>query len=110
MSSEAITTVLPPRVESTQEERLWLLKLYDRFHPSQGWGSFVILLLALMVIGMSVEDGSWVPAPGLYSLLLIVRDYRAWARQSTYSRSVPASSRACRWCGACYLAGGGAFR
>ena len=71
MSSEAITTVLPPRVESTQEERLWLLKLYDRFHPSQGWGSFVILLLALMVIGMSVEDGSWVPAPGLYSLLLL---------------------------------------
>ena len=110
MSSEAITTVLPPRVESTQEERLWLLKLYDRFHPSQGWGSFVILLLALMVIGMSVEDGSWVPAPGLYSLLLLSAITGLGLAKVRIPCSVPASSRSSRWCGACYLAGGGAFR
>ena len=74
MSSEAVTpsisTILPPR-RTEPQERHRLLQLYDRFHPSQGWGSFVILLLALMVIGMSVQDGAWVPVPGLQSLLII---------------------------------------
>ena len=71
MSSEAISTVLPPRRAAGEEERHFLLKYYDRFHPVQGWGSFIILLLALMVIGMSVQDGAWVPVPGLQSLLLL---------------------------------------
>jgi hypothetical protein len=70
MSTEAITTVLPPRY-ATQRERHWLLKQYDKFHPSQGWTSFIILALALVVIGLSVQDGAWVPVPGLQSLLFL---------------------------------------
>ena len=70
MSTGAITTVLPPR-HATQRERHWLLKQYDRFHPSQGWASFIILALALVVIGLSVQDGAWVPVPGLQSLLFL---------------------------------------
>ena len=70
MSTEAITTILPPR-HATQRERHRLLKLHDRFHPSQGWASFVILALALVVIGLSVQDGAWVPVPGLQSLLFL---------------------------------------
>lgn len=70
MSTGAITTVLPPR-QATQRERHWLLKQYDRFHPSQGWASFIILALALVVIGLSVQDGAWVPVPGLQSLLFL---------------------------------------
>ena len=73
MSTEAIRTgtVLPPRREAGQQERHRLLQIYDRFHPVQGWGSFVILLLSLMVIGLSVEDGAWVPVPGLQSLFIL---------------------------------------
>ncbi len=70
MSTGAITTVLPPRY-ATQRKRHWLLKQYDRFHPSQGWASFGILALALVVIGLSVQDGAWVPVPGLQSLLFL---------------------------------------
>ena len=70
MSTGAITTVLPPR-HAVQRERHWLLKQYDRFHPSQGWASFIILALALVVIGLSVQDGAWVPVPGLQSLLFL---------------------------------------
>ncbi len=70
MSSEAIATILPPRREPGKEERHRLLKIYDRFHPAQGWGSFVLLLLSLLIIGMSVQDGAWVPVPGLQSLLV----------------------------------------
>lgn len=71
MSTEAISRVLPPRRASDRQERHRLLKLYDRFHPSQGWGSFIILALALLVVGMSFQDGAWVPVPGLQSLLLL---------------------------------------
>ena len=70
MSTEAITTILPPR-HAAQRERHRLLRLHDRFRPSQGWASFVILALALVVIGMSVQDGAWVPVPGLQSLLFL---------------------------------------
>ncbi len=71
MSSEraVLTTILPPRSEVAREERHQLLRLYDRVRPSQGWASFIILLTALLIIGMSVSDGSWVPTPGLQSLL-----------------------------------------
>ena len=71
MSSEAITSILPPRRAEAERPRHRLLQIYDRFHPVQGWASFVILLLALMIIGMSVQDGSWVPVPQLQSLLII---------------------------------------
>ncbi len=75
MSSEAvterITTILPPRSEVDRQERHLLLRFYDRFHPSQGWSSFIILALALFVVGFSVQDGSWVPTPGLQSLLML---------------------------------------
>ena len=71
MNAEAITTVLPPRQASSEQQRHRLLKLYDRFHPVQGWGSFIILALALLVVGMSFQDGAWVPVPGLQSLLLL---------------------------------------
>ena len=79
MSSEAVVTstgtsigtVLPPRREAGPQERHRLLQIYDRFHPVQGWGSFIILLLALLFIGMSVQDGAWVPIPGLQSLFMI---------------------------------------
>ena len=75
MSSEAVTTsvgtILPPRRESSQKERHRLLRLYDRFHPVQGWASFLILLFALFIIGLSVQDGAWVPVPGLQSLLVL---------------------------------------
>ena len=69
MSTEAIRTVLPPRADTQERHRL--LQIYDRFHPSQGWGSFAILLLALLAVGLSVQDGAWVPIPGLMSLLFI---------------------------------------
>ena len=71
MSSEAIATILPPRRDSTQIQRHALLRFYDRFHPVQGWASFLILLFALFIIGLSVQDGAWVPVPGLQSLLVL---------------------------------------
>ena len=71
MSSEAITTILPPRRDTTQQQRHALLRIYDRFHPVQGWASFLILLFALFMIGLSVQDGAWVPVPGLQSLLVL---------------------------------------
>ena len=50
-------------------DRHFLLRLNDRLSPAQGWSSLLILLGALLMLSMSVSDGSWVPTPGLATLL-----------------------------------------
>ncbi len=69
-SATAISTIIPPRQVSAPRDRHPLLRLYDRFSPQQGWSSFIILLAALMTVGLSLDDGNWVPTPGLSYILL----------------------------------------
>ena len=72
MSAEQATfRILPPRRAAAggDSDRHFLLRLNDRLSPAQGWSSLLILLGALLMLSMSVSDGSWVPTPGLASLL-----------------------------------------
>lgn len=70
MSAERAAISMPQvRGAVAGRERHILLRVNERVRPAQGWSSLLILLAALMMISMSVDDGSWVPTPGLAGLL-----------------------------------------
>lgn len=66
----ALRTIIPPRRAQTDDDRHPLLRLYARFTPSQGWSAFIILLGALMSVSLSLQDGGWVPMPGISYVLI----------------------------------------
>ena len=76
----------------------------------RGGGSFVILLLSLMVIGLSVEDGAWVPVPGLQSLFILSAVVGVGLAKVRITGGIPPSDWACNWGGAHHLASEGAIR
>ena len=47
-----------------------LLVLYERYTPSQGWSTFVFLVLALLIVGNSVTSAEWTETPRLLSLMV----------------------------------------
>lgn len=69
MSTERAAFPILPQRDESRNERHPLLRIHDRFRPSQGWTSFIILLASLAILGVSLADGSWVPTPGLAPLL-----------------------------------------
>jgi hypothetical protein len=48
-----------------------LLEFYDKVSPSQGWATFGMLALLLLIVGDSITTGEWVETPNLNELLLI---------------------------------------
>lgn len=51
-------------------ERSRVLALLERYSPSQGWPTLLILVAVLAVVGQSVDAANWVKTPGLYSVLI----------------------------------------
>jgi transglutaminase-like putative cysteine protease len=60
-----------PRREAKQAPRGKhpLLELFERFSPSQGWATFLLLIATLLVVGNSVTTAGWVDTPGLGAVL-----------------------------------------
>lgn len=48
-----------------------LLALVERYSPSQGWPTLLMLILVLASVGASVTSANWVETPGLYRVLII---------------------------------------
>ena len=46
-----------------------LLQFYDRYTPNQGWATFALLLLALLVLGQSVSSAGWARTPTMLGLM-----------------------------------------
>ena len=46
-----------------------LVRLYERFNPSQGWATLAILLGMLLVVGDSFIAADWVKTPGLMAVI-----------------------------------------
>ena len=70
MSTQGAGVFLHHRIDPEAEpHRTW----FDRFRqysPSQGWVAFALLILALLVVGESVEAAGWVKSPGLIPILI----------------------------------------
>ncbi|MCH7801002.1 MAG: hypothetical protein IIC24_05585 [Chloroflexi bacterium] len=72
MSSPDITAFTPGlrrRGSSDLPPKHPLLVFYDRFSPSQGWATFALLMLLLLIVGNSITTGDWVETPSLTSIL-----------------------------------------
>ena len=50
-------------------QRNRLLRLYDRFTPIQGWSTFLLLMLALLVLGQSVSSAGWARTPSMLAVM-----------------------------------------
>ncbi len=55
--------------EAVGSRRAWLDKL-KRYSPSQGWTTFALLILAILVVAWSVTDAEWVESPGLNTIMI----------------------------------------
>ena len=73
MSSSGIAAFLPSSSgkPSAPAPRHPLLVFYDRYSPSQGWATFALLMLLLLIVGNSITTGDWVETPSLTSILLV---------------------------------------
>ena len=69
MSAEGVSVLYPSGRVGTRQ-RHPLLRLYDRYTPSQGWSTVVLLLLALLVLGQSVSSAGWARTPTMFGLML----------------------------------------
>ena len=70
MSAGGIGVLYPSgREELEPKEKHALLKLYERYTPSQGWSTFVLLSLALLVVGQSVTSAGWARTPTLLGVM-----------------------------------------
>ena len=69
MSSQAVG---PPISGSRNASRYQhpVLAALDRVTPSQGWATFGLLIVTLLIVGESVEAAEWVDSTGLTALLL----------------------------------------
>ncbi len=71
MSTQSAGVFLHHRLdpETIASHRTW----WDRFKqysPSQGWATFGLLILAILVVGESVTAAEWVESPGLVAVLI----------------------------------------
>ena len=46
-----------------------LPKLFSKLGPNQGWSTFLILLGLILITGYSLREGTWVPTPGLMTII-----------------------------------------
>ena len=56
--------------EATIRSHRTLMDRFKQYSPSQGWTTFGLLLLALLVVGESVNAAEWVESSGLVTVLL----------------------------------------
>ena len=69
MSSQAVGTPLGGGRNASRYQHPVLAAL-DRVTPSQGWATFGLLIMTLLIVGESVESAEWVDSAGLVTLLL----------------------------------------
>ena len=69
MSSRAIGTPFGSSGNARRHQHPALAAL-ERFTPSQGWATFGLLFMTLLIVGESVEAAEWVDAGGLTVLLM----------------------------------------
>ena len=69
MSANPIA-ILYPSGYTEPKNKHPLLVLYERYTPSQGWSTFVFLILALVVVGNSVTTAKWAETPSLLNLMI----------------------------------------
>ncbi len=55
--------------DRTRLRQFW--ELFQRYSPSQGWATLLLLLAALFIVGDSVLAADWVDAPGLQMTLAL---------------------------------------
>ncbi len=69
MSSQAVSSPFGGGRNASRDRRPVLAAL-DRVTPSQGWATFGLLFVTLLIVGESVEAAEWVDSTGLTVLLL----------------------------------------
>ena len=71
MSAQGAGVFLHHRLdpEMAGSHRTWMDR-FRQYSPSQGWTTFALLILALLVVGESVNAAEWVESPGLIAILL----------------------------------------
>ena len=69
MDTTAAQVAAAPDRPARQPNRL--LALLERYSPSQGWPTLVMLALVLYSVGSSVSSANWVETPGIYRVLTI---------------------------------------
>ena len=70
MSSQGAGVFLHHRLDPEEvAHRSWTDR-FRQYSPSQGWTTFALLILALLVVGWSVTEAEWVESPGLIPVLM----------------------------------------
>ncbi len=71
MSAQGAGVFLHHRLdpEVAGSHRTWMDR-FRQYSPSQGWTAFALLILALLVVGESVDAAGWVKSPGLIAILV----------------------------------------
>lgn len=71
MSGQSAGVFLHHRIdpEAAGARPTWMDR-FRQYSPSQGWTTLALLILALLVVGESVNAAEWVESPGLIAILL----------------------------------------
>ena len=71
MSTQGAGVFLHHRLdpEVVGSHRTWIDR-FKQYSPSQGWTAFLLLILALLIVGESVDAAGWVRSPGLIAILV----------------------------------------
>lgn len=70
MSGQGAGVFLHHRLDPEEvAHRSWTDR-FRQYSPSQGWTTFALLILALLVVGWSVTEADWVESPGLIAILM----------------------------------------
>lgn len=71
MSAGGVAVFFPPRekAQPRQEHPLW--RLAERFTPSQGWPTLVLLWATLAIVAWTLTDPGWVATPGMTLIVLL---------------------------------------
>ena len=70
MSTPSIGVLLGRHGSPPEQKRHPALAWLARFSPSQGWATFAILLLTLLIVADSINSAGWVESAGLTAILL----------------------------------------
>ena len=61
MSSPGVAiSIIPRGIEPTAHGGNWFIQTLAKYRPYQGWSTFIILVLMLMILADSVRDAGWV--------------------------------------------------
>ena len=70
MSATAVTKAYPSAAtQSARWEPSPIWRFVDRYTPSQGWDTFLLLFLAVGTVAVTVRQGDWVDTPGMFSVV-----------------------------------------